>query len=62
MPSDLEAFWTQNVKREEGFDRTEGMLEWLGAGWTASFLAKLPLAFSISDKGFPPSSRKSFDR
>ena len=28
----LEAFWTQNVKREEGFDRTDSMLEGLGAG------------------------------
>ena len=36
----LEAFWTQNVKGEEGFDRTDSMLEGLGAGWTASFLAK----------------------
>ena len=34
-------FWTQNVKGEEGFDRTDSMLEGLGAGWTASFLAKL---------------------
>ena len=41
MPCDLEAFFTQNVKVEEGFDRTEGMLEGLGAGWTASFLAKI---------------------
>ena len=37
----LEAFWTQNVKGEEGFDLTDSMLERLGAGWTASFLAKL---------------------
>ena len=29
----LEAFWTQNVKGEEGFDRTDSMLEGLGAGW-----------------------------
>ena len=36
----LEAFWTQNVKGEEGFDRTDSMLEGPGAGWTASFLAK----------------------
>ena len=28
----LEAFWTQNVKGEEGFDRTDSMLEGLGAG------------------------------
>ena len=46
----LEAFWTQNVKGEEGSDRTDSMLEGLGAGWTASFLAKaLPFVFSIPD-------------
>ena len=28
----LEAFWTQNLKGEEGFDRTDSMLEELGAG------------------------------
>ena len=37
----LEAFWTQNVKGEEGFDRTDSMLEGLGAGWTASLLARV---------------------
>ena len=37
----LEAFWTQKVRREEGFDRTDSMLEGLGAGWIASFLAKI---------------------
>ena len=37
----LEAFWTQKVKGEEGFDRTDSMLEGLGAGWTAFFLAKI---------------------
>ena len=37
----LEAFWTQKVKGEEGFDRTDSMLEGLGSGWTASFLAKV---------------------
>ena len=36
----LEALWTQNVKGEEGSDRTDSMLEGLGAGWTASFLKK----------------------
>ena len=35
----LEAFWTQTVQGEEGFDRTDSMLEWLGAGRTESFLA-----------------------
>ena len=37
----LETFWTQNVKGEEGFERTDSMLEGLGTGWTASFLAKV---------------------
>ena len=37
----LEAFWTQKMRGEEGFDRTDSMLEGLGAGWTASFLAKV---------------------
>ena len=29
------------MKEEEGFERTDSMLEGLGAGWTASFLAKV---------------------
>ena len=29
------------MKGEEGFERTDSMLEGLGAGWTASFLAKV---------------------
>ena len=37
----LETFWTQEVKGQEGFERTESMLEGLGAGWTAFFLAKV---------------------
>ena len=37
----LETFWTQKVKGEEGFERTDSMLEGLGAGWTVSFLAKV---------------------
>ena len=37
----LETFWTQEVKGNEGFERTDSMLEGLGAGWTASFLAKV---------------------
>ena len=37
----LETFWTEEVKGEEGFERTDSMLEGLGAGWTASFLAKV---------------------
>ena len=42
----LEALWTQNVRGEEGFERTDSMLEGLGAGWTASFLAKVFPALS----------------
>ena len=37
----LETCWTEKVKGEEGFERTDSMLEWLGAGWTASFSAKV---------------------
>ena len=37
----LETFWTQEVKGQEGFERRDSMLEGLGAGWTASFLAKV---------------------
>ena len=37
----LETFWTEKVKGDEGFERTDSMLEGLGAGWTASFLAKV---------------------
>ena len=42
----LEAFWTQNVKREEGFDRNDSKLEGLGAGWTAFLSAKVYLLLS----------------
>ena len=42
----LETFWTQEVKGEKGFERTYSMLEGLGAGWTASFLAKVYLKVS----------------
>ena len=41
----LEVFWTTNEKGEEGFDRTDCMLEGLGAAWTASFLAKIYPSF-----------------
>ena len=37
----LETFWTQEMKGEKGFEGTDSMLEGLGAGWTASFLAKV---------------------
>ena len=56
----LEAFWTQNVKGEEGFEQTESMLEVLGAGWTASFLAKkYPSLSRYLTKRIPPSSSRS---
>ena len=49
----LEAFWTQKVKGGEGLDRTDSMLEGLGAGWTASFLAKIyPTLFQYLIKEF----------
>ena len=37
----LETFWTQEMKGQEGFERLDSMLEGLGAGWTASFSAKV---------------------
>ena len=42
----LEAFWTQNVRGEEGFDRSDSMLEGLGARWTMPFPAKVYPALS----------------
>ena len=49
----LETFWTQKVKGEEGFERTDSMLEGLGAGWTESFLAKVyPKLFRYLIKKF----------
>ena len=42
----LDTFWTQKVKGEQGFERTDSMLEGLGAGWTTSFLAKVYPKFS----------------
>ena len=42
----LEAFWTKKLREEEGFDRTDSMLEVPGAGWIASFLAKIYLTLS----------------
>ena len=42
----LETFWTQKVKGEERFERTDSMLKGLGAGWTVSFLAKVYTKFS----------------
>ena len=50
----LEAFWTQKVRGEEGFDRNDSMLEGLGAGWTVSFLANIyPTLFRYLIKEFP---------
>ena len=37
----IDAFWTQNVRVEEGFERTDSMSEGLEAGWTTSFLANI---------------------
>ena len=60
----LEAFWTQNVEGEEGFDRTDSM----HAGRVGSRMDRvplgesLPIAFSISDERIPSSSRRSIDR
>ena len=42
----LEAFWTQNLGGEEGFDRIDSMLEGLVVGWTASYMAKVYPALS----------------
>ena len=36
----LEAFWTQNMRGDEGFEGTDSILERLGGGWTASYLLK----------------------
>ena len=36
----LEALWTGNERGEEGLERTDSMLEGLGARWTSSFMAK----------------------
>ena len=56
----LETFWTEKVKGEEGFERTDSMLEGLGAGWTAAFLAKVYP--KLSRKRIPPSSSGSINR
>ena len=48
----LEAFWTENIRGEEGFDRADSMLKKLGGGWTASFLAKV---YPLPDKKIPQS-------
>ena len=58
----LETFWTQEVKGQEGFERTDSMLEGLGAGWTASFLANVyPKVSHYLIKRIPPSSSGSID-
>ena len=46
MPGDPGSFLDTEWKEEEGFDRTNSMLEGLGAGWTAPFLAEIYLSFS----------------
>ena len=46
----LETFWTQEVKGEEGFERTDSTL-----------VESLPESLSLLDKGIPPSSSGSID-
>ena len=46
MPSYPGSSLAQNVKGEEGFDRTDSMLEGLGAGWIAFLSAKIYPSFS----------------
>ena len=59
----LEAFWTQKERGEEGFDRTDSMLEGLGAEWTTSFLAKIYHTHArYLIKRIRPSSSGSIDR
>ena len=41
MPSYPGSFLDPESEGGEGFDRTDSMLEGLGAGWTAYFLAKI---------------------
>ena len=49
----LETFWTQNPWGEEGYDGIDSILKGLGAGWTASFLAKgYPALSRYLIKGF----------
>ena len=51
----LEVFWTQNVRGEECFERTDIMLKGLGAGWTASFLTNVyPGTFCFDSLLIPP--------
>ena len=52
----LETFWSQNMKREEGFDSTDYEPD------RPRPFYKLPFTFSISDKKIPPSSRRSINR
>ena len=37
----LEVLWTEHLREEEGCERTDSILEGLGAEWTGSFLAKI---------------------
>ena len=53
MPDYLGDLLDPEVKGEEGFERADSMLEELGAGWTASFLAKVyPKFFDYLIKEF----------
>ena len=58
----LETFWTEEVKGEEGFERTDSMLEGLGAGWTRLLCKSPTKTLSILDKRIPPSSSGSINR
>ena len=61
----LEAFWTQSVKGEEGFDRLTACLK----SWKSWELDEpipsrqnLPIALSIPDQRVPPSSHRVINR
>ena len=41
VPDNPLGILVQNVRGEKGFERTDSMLEGLGAGWTASFPVKI---------------------
>ena len=50
----LKAFWTKNVRVKERFERTDSILEDLGAGWTASIMGIPQVQYGIicrSDHG-----------
>ena len=58
----LETFWTQKVKGEEGFERTEKHAGRVGSRMDRVLLGKsLPNTLSLLDKGIPPSSSGSIN-